>query len=151
TVALVHGVPDADARRRWTYAELYAWARGVATVVARDVAPRERLALWAPTSPEALVLAYGAALAGLELVLVNPALRSAEVAHVLGRSDSVALVMVDEWRDLDLTDVLARVRGDLPNLRTVRRLDDVVAAADGAVDAADAPLPEVDPDDVALI
>ena len=114
TVALVHGTPDADARRRWTFAQLADWAGGVATVLARDLAPRERLALWAPTSPEALVLAYGAALAGLELVLVNPALRSAEVAHVLGRSGAAALVMVDEWRDLDLTQVLTSVRDDLP-------------------------------------
>jgi fatty-acyl-CoA synthase len=150
SVALVHGVPDPDARRRWTYVELYAWARGVATVLSRDVAPRERLALWAPTSPEALVLAYGAALAGLELVLVNPALRSAEVAHILGRSGAVALVMVDEWRDLDLTGVLARVRHELPALRSVRRLDDLVATGTTA-DAADGRLPSVDPDDVALI
>jgi len=149
-VALVHGVADPSARRRWTFAQLYEWACGTASVLAHDVAPRDRLALWAPTSPEALVLSYGAALAGLELVLVNPALRSAEVAHVLGRSGAAALVMVDEWRDLDLTDVLAQVRADLPELRTVRTLDDVVAAG-AAVDGGSAELPSVDPDDVALI
>jgi fatty-acyl-CoA synthase len=96
------------------------------------------------------VLAYGAALAGLELVLVNPALRSAEVAHVVGRSGAAALVMVDEWRGLDLIDVLASVRDDLSDLRTVRPLADVVAAG-ATVDAVDAPFPLVDPDDVALI
>jgi fatty-acyl-CoA synthase len=150
TVALVHGVADPAARRRWTYAQLHDWARTVATSLASDLAPRERVALWAPTSPEALAISYGAALAGLELVLVNPALRSAEVAHVLGRSGAAALVMVDEWRDLDLTDVLARVRDDLPELRTVRALDDVVGVNASAVGAAP-PLPAVEPDDVALI
>jgi len=150
TVALVHGVPDAGARRRWTFAQLFGWARGTASVLASELAPGERVALWAPTSPEALVLAHGAALAGLELVLVNPALRSAEVAHVLGRSGAAALVMVEQWRDLDLAEVLARVRDLLPELRTVRTLADVVAAGADA-DAADAPLPTVDPDDVALI
>jgi len=148
-VALVHGVPDADARRRWTYEELFQWACGIAAVLARDVGPRERLGLWAPTSPEALVVAYGAALAGLELVLVNPALRSAEVAHVLGRSGAAALVMVDDWRDVDLDGVLASVRAELPELRTVRALGDVAAA--GAAGAAEAQLPAVDPDDVALV
>ena len=149
-VALVHGVVDPAERRRWTYAQLDDWARGVAAVLASDVGPRERLALWAPTSPEALVLAYGAARAGLELVLVNPALRSAEVAHVLGRSGAAGLVMVDAWRDQDLGAILASVRADLPELRTVRSLDEVVTAG-AAVDGATASLPAVDPDDVALI
>jgi fatty-acyl-CoA synthase len=149
-IALVHGVAEPSARRRWTYDALYDWACGTASILAGDVSPRERLALWAPTSPETLVVAYAAALAGLELVLVNPALRSAEVAHVLGRSGAAALVMVDEWRDLDLTDVLASVRADLPELRAVRTLADVVAAG-VAADRSRVELPTVDPGDVALI
>ena len=150
--ALVHGVADPEARRRWSYAQLYEWARGVAQTLAAEVAPRERLALWAPTSPDALVLAYGAALAGAELVLVNPALRSAEVAHVLGRSGASGLVMVDAWRDLDLRETLARVRDDLPQLRTVRSLAEVVATgADASGSTASSALPPVDPHDVALV
>jgi fatty-acyl-CoA synthase len=150
TVALVHGVADPAARRSWTYAQLHAWARGTAAVLTADLAPRERVALWASTSPEALVLSYAAALAGLELVLVNPALRSAEVAHVLGRSGAQGLVMIERWRDHDLGETLARVRDDLPELRAVRALDDVVAEG-AAVGDTTQPLAPVDPDDVALI
>jgi acyl-CoA synthetase (AMP-forming)/AMP-acid ligase II len=82
-------------------------------------------------------------------VLVNPALRSAEVAHVLGRSGAAALVMVDSGATSTSAEVLARVRDDLPELRTVRTLADVVAAARRARRRRAAPT--VDPDDVALI
>ena len=42
--------------------------------------------MWAPNLPEWLLLEYAAALAGLTLVTVNPALRPPELAYVLGQS-----------------------------------------------------------------
>ena len=96
------------------------------------------------------MLAYGAARAGLELVLVNPALRSAEVAHVLGRSGAAGLVMVDAWRDQDLSDSSRRCGPTSPSCAPCAastRSSPKALTTDGA----GAPLPPVDPDDVALI
>jgi fatty-acyl-CoA synthase len=88
TIALVEGTPDQASRRRWSYADLLTDAEQVARALLGRFAPGERVAVWAPNSPEWLLLEFGAALAGLTLVTVNPALRAGEVAHVLGPSCS---------------------------------------------------------------
>lgn len=118
-VALVDGQPDPAARTRWTYAELYASALRVAHGLRNHLRPGERLAVWAPTAPESLLLTYAAALAGVVLVPVNPALRAREVAHVLGQSGAAALVLVERHQNHDLAATLASVRGSLPGLRAV--------------------------------
>jgi len=55
--------------------------------------------------PEWVVLQYGAALAGMVLVSVNPALRGAEPAYVLRQSSGVAYA--ESFRG---TDMAARVK-----------------------------------------
>ncbi len=148
-IALVDGVPDAATRRRWTYVQLLEQADRYAGALAAHFEPRTRFALWAPTSPEVLVLSYASALAGLELVLVNPALRAREVAHVLGQSGAVGVVMVEHWRDHDLVATLHEARADLPDLRFVES----ITSFNGLAAATNAPpaLPAVAPDDVAYI
>jgi len=42
--------------------------------------------IWAPNSPEWVLVQFGTALAGLTLVTVNPALRAREVEYVLALS-----------------------------------------------------------------
>jgi fatty-acyl-CoA synthase len=59
-LAMVGGLPDPAARRRWTFRELLADAESAAWALAARF-------------PEWIVLEYGAALAGLSLVTVNPA------------------------------------------------------------------------------
>jgi fatty-acyl-CoA synthase len=73
--ALVAAVPGDPARRRWTYAELLADAEQAARSLLSRFEPGERIAVWAPNIPEWVLLQYGAALAGLTLVTVNPAFR----------------------------------------------------------------------------
>jgi fatty-acyl-CoA synthase len=90
TVALVEGVADPTARRRWRYADLLAEAEQVARALLGRFAPGERIAVWANNIPEWVVLELAAALAGLTLVTVNPALRGGEIRHVLGQSRSVS-------------------------------------------------------------
>jgi fatty-acyl-CoA synthase len=158
-LALVEGVADPDRRRRWTYAELSADAGRAAAALAERFAPAERVAVWAPSVPEALVLTYAAAMAGLVLVPVNPALRADEVRHVLARSGAAGVFLVRAYRDHDLTATLDTVRADLPALREVvdlSRFDEFCAhtgewnpAAPGAGD----PVPgrAVGPDDIAQL
>ncbi|GAB2958826.1 hypothetical protein GCM10023080_018370 [Streptomyces pseudoechinosporeus] len=65
--------PGAD--RTWTYAQLLDDAEHAASWLATRFAPGERIAVWVPGIPEWVILQYGAAMAGLVLVTVSPALR----------------------------------------------------------------------------
>ena len=85
--------------------------------------PGERVAVWAHNLPEWVLLEYGAALAGLTLVTVNPSLQPAEAAYVLGQSRAAGLFLVPEVRGNPLAAHAEAIRGDLPELRHVLRLD----------------------------
>src|SRR5580704_15604536 len=122
--ALVEGLADQRERRRWSYADLLAESERVARALLGRFAPGERVAIWAPNCPEWLLTEFGAALAGLTLVTVNPALRAGEVAHVLGQSRAHGVVVAPSYRGADLPEVLAQVRGQLPALREVISLAD---------------------------
>src|SRR5438094_1615077 len=89
--ALVEGVADAQARRRWTYAELLGDAERVARALRGAFTPGERVAIWAPNIPEWVVLEFGAALAGVVIVTVNPAYKAKELEYVLAQSKATGL------------------------------------------------------------
>jgi fatty-acyl-CoA synthase len=148
TIALVEGAPD-PSRRRWCYADLLSASERVARALLGRFTPGERVAVWAPNSPEWLLAEFGAALAGLTLVTVNPALRAREAAHVLGQSRAHGLVLAPAYRGTDLPEVLAQIRGRLPSLREVILL----AEWDSFVRSGSPTerLPDVRPDDDAQI
>src|SRR5690348_11249182 len=116
--AMVAGLAEPGARRRWTYSELLTDAERAARALAARFAPGERVAVWAPNLPEWVVLEYAAALAGLVLVTVNPAYRPAELAFVLNQSGAAGLFLVPEFRS-PMAQYLAEVRHDVPQLRDV--------------------------------
>jgi fatty-acyl-CoA synthase len=118
-VALVAGVPDPADRRRWTFGQLLAEAEQVGRALATRFSPGERVAVWASNIPEWVLLEFGAALAGLTLVTVNPALRSAEVRHVLTDSQAAGLFLLREYRGVSMADTIGGLRADLPDLREV--------------------------------
>jgi fatty-acyl-CoA synthase len=147
--ALVAGVADPAARRRWTFAALLRDAEQVARALLARFQPGEHVALWAPNCPEWVLLEFGAALAGLTLVTVNPAYLAAELTYVLRQSRAVGLVLAPEYRGRSLLDVVEQIRPDLPLLREVIALDQwpaFVAAGDPA-----RALPSVSPGDIAQI
>jgi len=146
-VALVEGSADAARRRRWTYAELLADAERCGRALLRRFEPGERIAVWAHNLPEWAIVEYGAALAGLTLVTVNPSFQPAEVAYVLGQSKASGVFLVPEVRGNPLAGHLESVRPDLPLLREVLRLDRLADLLDEAdTDEPAAELPVVDPD-----
>jgi fatty-acyl-CoA synthase len=146
--AMVAGMPDPAARRRWTYAELLTEAERAARALTVRFAPGERVAVWAPGLPEWVILEYAAALAGLVLVTVNPALRPAELAYVLNQSGAAGIFLVPEFRS-PMAQFLDEVRPDVPSLREVVYFTDWVEFLATAPDQA--VLPEVTPDDIAQI
>jgi fatty-acyl-CoA synthase len=142
-VALVEGLVGSGGRR-WTYAQLLRDAERCGRGLLGLFEPGERVAVWAHNLPEWVVLEYGAALAGITLVTVNPSFRPAEVSYVLGGSRSVGLFVVPEVRGNPLAAHAESIRGDLPELRHVLRLDHLgdLPMADERLE-----LPEVGPDD----
>lgn len=145
-VALVEGTSDETSRRRWTYAELTHDADRCARALRRRFEPGERLAVWAHNLPEWVILEYGAALAGLTLVTVNPSLQAAELLYVLRQSGAAGIALVPEVRGNPLAAHLESVRPELTELREVLRLDrldELMTEADAGGPAAEVALPEV--------
>ena len=148
-VALVEGLPTPE-RRQWTYAKLLADAECCARVLLQYFEPGERVAAWAHNLPEWVLLEYGAALAGLTLVTVNPSLQPAEASYILGQSRAAGLFLVPEVRGNQLVAHADAIRADLPELRHILRLDllDELMASTGE---ANVTLPVVGIDDPAQI
>jgi fatty-acyl-CoA synthase len=148
-IALVEGAADPAARRRWTYRELLAEAERTAAALLARFVPGERVAIWANNLPEWVLLEYGAALAGITIVTVNPALRVGELRHVLANSGAQGLFMLPGYRGTDMQATLAGIRDELPQLREVLLLtewDEFLAS--GRPGTA---LPGAGPDDPAQI
>ena len=97
---LLRGDPDAPAlierARTWRFAEVEAAVASVAGWLAGwGLAPGARVATWLPKTALACVMPLAAARAGLVHVPVNPALRRAQVAHILADSGATLLVTQD--------------------------------------------------------
>ena len=86
--ALVDGRPGAG--RRWTYEQLLREAETVAHHLHGAYPPHTRALIWAPNSPEWIIVELAAALAGLVSVPLNPTFRSDEVRHALRVSGAVS-------------------------------------------------------------
>ncbi|MEU8633026.1 AMP-binding protein [Amycolatopsis sp. NPDC048633] len=147
--ALVEGVPDPGARRRWTYSDLLAEAEEVARALLGRFRPGDRIAVWAHNIPEWVLLEMAAALAGTTLVTVSPALREAELRHVLGQSRAAGIFLVRDYRGNLMAELLDRVRPDLPHLRETVLFEDWQAFR-GSGSPTEV-LPVVSPDDPAQI
>ena len=107
------------------------------------------MAIWAANSPEWFFVEFGAALAGLTIVTVNPAYLVAELVHVLKQSRACGVIVQDHYRERNLLAAVAEARETLPALREVIPLSTWAEfAASGASEGA---LPEVLPGDVAQI
>lgn len=110
--------------RRYTYSELYAEALRVAAGLLELAEPGEFVALWAPNIAEWPLVEYGAALAGVVLVALNPVLRPDELHYALTHCGAVALLHADHSRDYDMAEVAASVAGRCPDLRAVVSLSE---------------------------
>ncbi|MHB8464022.1 MAG: AMP-binding protein, partial [Acidimicrobiales bacterium] len=145
-LGLVAGAPGDD--RRWTFAELLAEAERVAAALLVRFEPGERVAAWAPNLPEWVLLEYGAALAGVILVTVNPAYQRKELAYVLGQSRSAGVFLLPDYRGNPMRAALDAVQPELPDLREVVLFSEWDAFCASGKPIA---LPTVSPDDPAQI
>ncbi|MBS0395168.1 MAG: AMP-binding protein [Proteobacteria bacterium] len=140
--AAVAGGPDRPALIvphqgvRFTYRELDAAVERVARgLVALGLEPGERIGIWAPNCVEWLLTMFGAARAGLILVNINPAYRSAELDYALRLVGCRALVFAGAFKgsdyhamlrelipELDLAAHGRLVSGRFPDLRLLVRI-----------------------------
>lgn len=120
---------------RLTYRELHEQAALVATAISRVAEPGDYVALWSPNFVEWPIIEYGAALAGVVLVALNPAFRRQEVEYTITHSRSTVLIHAERNRDDDLATIARELDEKHENLT-------VISLADRGRWCAD----EVDPD-----
>lgn len=146
--ALISGEAESARRSRWTYAQLLEAAEQRAWALLIRFGPGDRVGIWAANGPEWIFVEFGAALAGVTLVTINPAYVPAELGYVLRQSGAQGLIHDTEHRGRDLSAVVEQVRADLPDLSTVLAMPNWQRAV-GEADPRS--LPDVRPDDIAQI
>ncbi len=148
-IALISGLPDPALRRQWTYAQLYSEAQRTARALLSRFKPGERIAVWAQNLPEWIMLEFGAGLAGMVLVTVNPGFRANEVEYVLKQSRSAGVFVVNAFRGNPMLATVREVAPRCEELREIICFDDwaaFIAAGDDSI-----ALPDVQPGDPVMI
>lgn len=118
-VALIDGQSTSELQRSWSFRELAVDARRAAQALLDHFEPGDHVAIWSSNRPEWAIVEYGAALAGLVLVTVNPAYLAHELTHVLRQSRAKGIIVEDNYRGRDLGAIVEQVRADLPGLEFV--------------------------------
>jgi fatty-acyl-CoA synthase len=116
---------DCPSGRRWSYAELEAWAHQVARgLLARGVKKGDRVGIWSPNCPEWVAVQYGTALIGAILVNINPAYRVSELGYVLQQGGVTTLVSATAHKTSDYRAMVEEVAPSIPSLRDVVYIGD---------------------------
>ncbi|MBQ9053029.1 class I adenylate-forming enzyme family protein [Rhodococcus sp. (in: high G+C Gram-positive bacteria)] len=141
-------VADFDGQeRRLSFAELLAYSENIAQALLGLCEPGERLGLITANRGEAVAVQYGAALAGIVLVPMNPMLRQREIEHVVAQADLHTIITSSRNRDDSLADRVRAAAGETVTVIVFEQnWERLFAARDRSRE-----LPTVDPDSVAQI
>jgi fatty-acyl-CoA synthase len=135
---------DVAAGRRFTYLEVDAAVDELArALLARGIAPGDRVGIWAPNCAEWYLIQYATARIGAILVNINPAYRTHELEYVLRQATIGTLVSAQAFKTSDYRAMIDEVRPKLDSLR------DVVYIGGETWDALLADAANAGPDDVA--
>lgn len=148
-LALIEGIADPAARRRWTFAELAHDAQMLARGLLDHFEPGDRIGLLAPETPEWVLFQQALSFAGLVNVPINPAYTAHEVEYVLTTSEAAGIIHADESRGKNLAAIVETVMGKLDHLRTAINVSEMGALIDGANPGR--ALPSLDPGDMLQI
>jgi acyl-CoA synthetase (AMP-forming)/AMP-acid ligase II len=130
-------------RTRISYRELGERVeRAAAAVLAAGISPGDRVAIWAPNTPDYVVAALGAVSAGGVLVPLGTRLKGAEAVDLLRRTRAALLFVTDAFLGVSYVSALRAAAGgagpngsrplrDLPHLRTAVVLGDRDEAGEG--------------------
>ena len=139
------GVPA----RQWSYRELYNESFTLARALSSRFVKGEHIVLWAPNTPEWVLMEYAGALAGLVIITANPALQENELRYILEQSDAIGLFLVSEFRGNRMTEIATQAIKGNHAIREVTDLDDRAALFRNKTNEIN--LPEVKPYDAAQI
>lgn len=95
--------------------------RASAGLIARGIAPGDRIAIWAPNSPGWIIAALGIQAAGAILVPMNTRFKGAEAGYILRKSGARLLLTVPEFLGNRYPELIAGQ--ELPALEDVLTLD----------------------------
>jgi fatty-acyl-CoA synthase len=99
---------------RWSYRELNAAAdRLAAGFVRLGLEPGDRIGIWSPNRCEWVVAQFASAKAGLILVNVNPAYRTAELEFALNKVGCQALVLAPSFKSSDYVGMLCQLAPEI--------------------------------------
>ncbi|MEM9711884.1 MAG: AMP-binding protein, partial [Actinomycetota bacterium] len=111
-------VPHQDVR--WTYTELNDRVDELArALLGRGFVTGDRIGIWAPNVSEWVLTQFATAKLGVILVNINPAYRTHEVQYALQQSGCRGLIAATEFKTSNYVDMVAQVRGQLPDLEQV--------------------------------
>lgn len=101
---------------RHTYSELYARCRSVAKgFMALGIKRGDQVSVWTTNLPEWVYLQFGLSMIGAVFVTINTSYKSSELEYILRQSNSTALVIMEQYRDSNLYEI---VRGIVPELES---------------------------------
>ncbi|HTE76844.1 MAG TPA: AMP-binding protein [Xanthobacteraceae bacterium] len=123
---------------RLSYAELRAAVDKLAAgLLTLDLNPGDRIGIWSPNNSEWVLTQFASAKAGLILVNINPAYRTAELEYALNKVGCKALILAERFKTSDYVGMLRElalelghaqpgklVSARLPALRSVVLLGD---------------------------
>ncbi|MDT7563717.1 MAG: mycobactin salicyl-AMP ligase, partial [Pseudonocardiales bacterium] len=151
TVAVVDGRPDGP---RLSYAELDRRADETAAGLrGLGIEPGDRVVVHLPNTVEFVVAMFALLRCAAVPVLALPAHRFVEIEHFARLSDAVAYLIPDRHEGFDYRELAARVTEAVPSLRHVLVAGDPgeFTGLDALPAGPSAPLPEVDPGEVAVL
>jgi fatty-acyl-CoA synthase len=112
---------DVRAGRRWTYAELLADVRRLATgLLQAGISAGDRVGIWAPNRWEWVLVQYATAEIGAILVSINPAYQIRELEYAVRQSGVAMVIAAPSFKTTDYAAMLAEVAPHCP------KMDDVV-------------------------
>jgi fatty-acyl-CoA synthase len=128
--AMVERFPEREALvvvhqgRRYTYRELQTESRRLASALLRlGLKPGDRIGIWSHNNSEWVLMQLATAMAGLVLVNINPAYRTAEVEYALNKVDCKALVVMPRFKTSDYLGMLRELAPEWAHARAGQPLE----------------------------
>src|SRR5690606_28410882 len=121
---------------RFTYLQLHAAASRLASALLRaGLAPGERIGIWSHNNVAWVLMQIATAKAGLVLVNINPAYRTAEVEYALNKVGCKALVTMPRFKTSEYLAMLRELgAARLPDLEAIWWIDRPGDADEAALD-----------------
>lgn len=101
--------------RTWTYADMVGWSERIAmSLRARGIRPGDKVSVVLGNYPEFAALKFGLSRVGAVAIPINILNRRDELRYLLEQSDSVLLITMDRFRDIDYLEALDQIAPNWP-------------------------------------